>query len=66
MELYFERLKHLGKRRADLKFIIDVLLLFRPGIIRPADGYQNINQIDMLTNYFKVGIRNILRYKLYS
>ncbi len=66
MELYDERVKEFGKRKADRKFIVDVLLLFRPGIIRPAEGYTRLNQYDMFRNYFKVGIRNILKYKVFS
>ncbi|NOT74677.1 MAG: FtsX-like permease family protein [Cyclobacteriaceae bacterium] len=65
-ELYNERLEEIGKRKADWKFSIDVLLLFRPGIIRPSEGYQQINQYGMFKNYFKVGIRNILKYKVFS
>ena len=34
MEVYERRVKQSGKRKADIRFIIDVLLLFRPGIIR--------------------------------
>ena len=66
MEVYEVRLKTLGRRKADIKFIIDVLLLFRPGIIRPAEGYKNLNTSDMIKNYLKVGWRNILRNKGYS
>ncbi|HPM32190.1 MAG TPA: ABC transporter permease [Chryseolinea sp.] len=66
IELYDERVKAFGKRKADRKFIIDVLLLFRPGIIRPTEGYKKLNQYDMFSNYFKVGIRNILKYKTFS
>ena len=66
MELYDERIKTSGKRKADVKFIIDVLLLFRPGIIRPAEEYHPVNNIAMFKNYFKVGIRNILKHKAFS
>ncbi len=66
MELYEERKVQSGKLKADLKFIIDVLLLFRPGIIKPTEGYQQVNNYGMLKNYFKVGIRNILKYKVFS
>src|SRR5688572_3169936 len=66
MELYREQFRLHGKRRADIRFVFDVLLLFRPGIIRPANNFSNANSIDMLTNYLKVGIRNILKYKAYS
>jgi putative ABC transport system permease protein len=66
MELYREQLKLHGKRRADIKFVFDVLLLFRPGIIRPAHDFSNSINLDMLANYLKVGIRNILKQKAYS
>jgi hypothetical protein len=36
MELYTERLAESGKRKADRRFIIDVLLLFRLGLLRPG------------------------------
>jgi putative ABC transport system permease protein len=65
-ELYHERRKESGKRIADLKFIIDVLLLFRPGIIRPAEAIHPLNDFSMFKNYFKVGVRNILKYKVFS
>ena len=66
MELYDERLKNSGKKKADLRFIVDVLLLFRPGIIKPIEGYQQLNNYGMFKNYFKVGIRNILKHKAFS
>ena len=66
MELYRDHLKTHGKRSADLRFIVDVLLLFRPGIIRPTNYYSYGNNMDMLVNYLKVGVRNILKYKVYS
>src|SRR3989337_1006176 len=66
MELYDERLKRSGKKKADLKFTIDVLLLFRPGIIRPAEGYKSLNHYAMYKSYFKIGWRNLLRNKGYS
>lgn len=65
-EVYQERHKHSGKRTADVRFIIDIILLFRPGIIRPVKGYENINQYAMFKSYFKIGWRNLLRDKGYS
>ena len=65
-EVYGVRLKKLGKRKADWKFIIDVLLLFRPGIIRPAEGYKNLNTYGMYKSYFKIGWRNLVKNKGYS
>lgn len=66
MELYAERVRGSGKRKADLKFIRDVVLLCRPGIIRPVTVETNVNQYDMVKSYFKVGWRNMLRSKGYS
>src|SRR3954470_21537867 len=66
MELYHERNNESGKRKADLRFVIDVMLLFRPSIIRSANGYQNLYQYDMFKSYFKIGWRNLLKNKGYS
>jgi ABC-type antimicrobial peptide transport system permease subunit len=66
MELYGERLKEKGKRKADFKFIVDVLLLFRPGIIKPMNRNENINTYGMYRNYFTIGWRNLVRNKGYS
>lgn len=66
MELHEERAKEVGRKKADLKFIRDVLLLFRPSIIKPADGTYRLTNYGMFKNYFKVGVRNILKYKMFS
>ncbi|MDR7130399.1 ABC-type antimicrobial peptide transport system permease subunit [Algoriphagus sp. 4150] len=66
MEVYGRRVKESGKRKADWKFILDVLLLFRPGIIRPRRPYQNLNTYSMYKSYFKIGWRNLLRDKAFS
>lgn len=66
MELYAERLKISGKKTADLKFIVDVVLLFRRGIIRPVEKYHYVNNNAMFKNYFKIGWRNLLKNKGYS
>lgn len=47
-------------------FSLDVLKLFRPGIIRPIKGSQKLNNYGMISNYYKVSIRNILRNKTFS
>ncbi|MEP5614431.1 MAG: ABC transporter permease [Cyclobacteriaceae bacterium] len=66
MELYEERVKEMGKKKADQKFRRDVLELFRRDIIKPADGTYRLNNYGMLKSYVKVGIRNILKYKTFS
>ncbi len=64
-ELYDEQLKKSGKRKADWQFLLDVLLLFRPGIIKTPE-YKNLITYAMLKNYFKIGFRNLTRNKGYS
>src|SRR6478752_4553298 len=66
MELYQERKVKSGKLKADLRFVIDVMFLFRPSIIKPAEGYQNLNNYGMVKSYFKIGWRTLLRNKGYS
>jgi putative ABC transport system permease protein len=66
MELYGQRVKLLGKRKADRRFILDVLLLFRPGIIKPVSGYKRLNHYAMFKSYFKIGWRNLLKNKGYA
>ena len=66
MELYGERVKEIGKRKADWKFAKDVLLLFRPGIIRSIGIYQPKTNYGMYKSYFKIAWRNIVHQKAYS
>lgn len=65
-EVYERNFKAHGKRKADWKFMLDVLLLFRPGIIRPRKPYQNLTPYGMYKSYFKIGWRTILRNKEYA
>jgi putative ABC transport system permease protein len=55
-----------GRKSARLRFVIEVILLFRPGIIRSIAPTQELNQIDMFKNYFKVAWRHIIKEKFYS
>jgi ABC-type antimicrobial peptide transport system permease subunit len=66
MELHGERVKEFGERKADVKFIFDVMLLFRPGIIRNYEGYNTLNSRGMYKNYFKTALRNLWKNKGYS
>ena len=66
IELYHERLKTIGKSKANIHLMVDVALLFRPGIIRPLGFSTEFNHTIMFRNYFKVGFRNILKYRTFS
>jgi putative ABC transport system permease protein len=63
MEEYNERIREFGKRNASVRFMVDVLLLFRPGIVRPLFIQRNLNTYGMYKSYFKIGWRNLLKDK---
>ncbi len=67
IELYQERLHTIGKTRASIRLALDVILLFRPGIIR-SFGQQTTttNPLAMFSNYFKIGWRSLVKQKSYS
>jgi putative ABC transport system permease protein len=66
LEVYNRRVEAVGATRADIQFAIDVLLLLRPDIIKPFEGYQQLNSYGMYKSYFKIGWRNLWRNKGYS
>lgn len=66
IEVYRKRVSRKGKRSADVRFIIDVLKLMRPGIVRPVRGNNTLNTYGMYKSYFKIGWRNLAKNKGYS
>ena len=66
LELYQEQKAKRGKLKADVRFIVDVLLLFRPSIIRPTEGYKNLNNYGMFKSYLKIAWRNLIKKTIYS
>ncbi len=65
MELYYERAAQKGKFNADCKFVVDVLLLFRPGIIRQLN-LQPTFHYGILKSSVTSGWRNMLRNRKFS
>ncbi|MEL7003870.1 MAG: ABC transporter permease, partial [Bacteroidota bacterium] len=63
-ELFHQRLER--PKRAQILFAIDVLLLFRPGIIKNFTIIQNSNNNIMIRNHVKTAFRHFLRYKSYA
>ncbi|HEX6890471.1 MAG TPA: ABC transporter permease, partial [Chryseolinea sp.] len=66
LEDYRYQLNKSGKRKADIQFIIDVILLFRRRIIRPIERTNHTNPIGMFRSYIIIGWRNLLKKKGYS
>lgn len=65
VEVYNEQVAG-SKVKADLNFILDVILLCRPAIVRPVEFDNNINQRAMIKSYLKIGWRNLVGNKGYS
>lgn len=55
-----------GVRKAKWLFMLDILLLFRPGIIKPLNPYPQLNPNLMLKNHFKIAWRHLIKNKAYS
>ena len=66
IELYNHYLASTNRRTADIKFITEVILLFRPGIIKTPKRPKHIIKHAMINTHFKVGWRKLLRNKGYS
>jgi putative ABC transport system permease protein len=67
IEVYLGRVKKDGQRTADWRFLIDVLMLFRPGIIGPiAVTHFELINTNMIRNYVVVAFRNLVRHKLFA
>lgn len=65
-EQFEEDIKQFGVSKAKRRFAWNVIRFFRPGIVRPLSGSYKLNHYGMFRNYFKVAIRNILKYKMFS
>jgi putative ABC transport system permease protein len=64
-ELYAERLTKEGKRKADLKFVIDVIRFFRWSNIRRTDReFKAQNIVSLLRFNLKISTRNAAKNKL--
>ena len=63
LERFAHRTHNNGHRSAQIRMIIEVILLMRPGIIRPLNSKQKLNILDMLKHHFILTIRNFRRHK---
>ena len=65
-ELFEHRYETQGKTRARLHYIKDAFDMLRPFALKKGKSKLKISQIDMFSNYLKIGWRNMKRYKSYS
>ncbi len=66
IELYQERLQNRSRMSANWKLLIDVILLFRPGIVSISANLNSNNNYSMFKNYLKIGYRNLWKDRFYT
>ena len=66
LEHFESNIEEKGLKQARLLFWLDVLLLFRPGIIRPLFNRSFLNHPTMVKQYFKISWRHLIKNKTYS
>ncbi len=65
-ERFDQLIDEFGERGARRRFAWEVLLLFRPGMIRSLDSFPFLNRPNMLRQNLKIGYRSLLTDKTYS
>ena len=64
-ELYNDHLEQ-NRRFAQLRYFVDVMLLFRLSLLKPITQIFFIKDTGMLKNYFKISARSLARHKLFT
>lgn len=63
---YYMELGSISPWKRKLFYWFHLLHFLRPFAIKKFEGSYQLNNYGMFKNYFKVGIRNILKYKMFS
>jgi putative ABC transport system permease protein len=66
IQLYERRLMSIGRRRADLLFIWNIVQFIQPFAIKGKTRPSHLNHITMYRNYFTIAWRNMSVQKMYS
>lgn len=64
-ELYYDK-KEASPRSAPYSYLIEVIRLCRPALIRPLFKNSLFNSTGMFKNYFKISFRNLVKQKVFS
>ena len=65
LEELYHRSKEKSSRGADWAYLLQVIGLLRPSIIKTTNN-NSLIYTDMLRNYFKIGARNLAQQKLFT
>ena len=63
MEEIYQRNIERSRRHAEVRYVLQALMLLRPSLLRPFNILSN-NTFDMFKNYLKISTRSLMRHKL--
>ncbi|MEQ9402065.1 MAG: FtsX-like permease family protein [Cyclobacteriaceae bacterium] len=63
---YYMELGDIPEWKKKLFYCYHLINFLRPFALKKLEGRQKLNNYGMFKNYFKVGFRNILKYKMFS
>lgn len=65
-EIFFDNVERYSLRKARRLYVWEMIKLLRPNLIRQFRFLNTFNRFGMLSNYFKVSIRGLMKYPLNS
>lgn len=65
-ERFHDNLTRHSPSKSKRLYLLDTLKLLRPVFFKSIGGDHRLNSYGMFNNYFKIGIRNLLKYQLFS
>lgn len=65
-EIFFENVGSKSLRKAKWLYMIEMLKLLRPSLMKNTKLFHSLNQHSMLRNYFKVSVRGLMKNPLSS
>ena len=65
-EIFYDNLELLSVRKANRVYVLEIIKLFRPVLIKNLEFLNNTNQSGMFKNYFKVSVRGLMKNPLNS
>jgi hypothetical protein len=66
IELYQERCNRKNRWNANVLFAVDVILLMRPGIMKPLFAFTQTTGASITLNYFKTATRVMVKSKMHT
>src|SRR5690349_20549176 len=66
IERFNKDVANIGEKKARRRFTWNAMRYFRPGIILRNKFTVKLNTIDLLSSYFKIGFRHVIRSKVLS